>query len=53
MTTTFAASLREMPGAGRRQESCTVGFKIPGLLAKMLSLASAKMEALAEGRGLF
>lgn len=30
-----------------------MGFKMPELPAEMLSLALAKMEALAEGRGLF
>lgn len=49
----FAATFREMPGAGSWQEPWAVGFAGPWSLAEVLSLASAKMEPLAEGRGLF
>ena len=50
MTTTLAASFREMLGAESWQEPWGLG----GLwsLAETLPFASARMEALAEGRGL-
>lgn len=51
MTTTFAASFREMLGAKSWQEPW--GIEGRWSLAETLPFASARMEALAEGRGLF
>lgn len=53
MTTTSAATFRERPGAGSRQGPWAVGFAGPCSPAEVLSSASAKMEPLAAGRGLF
>lgn len=48
-----AASFREVPDAESWQGSRATLFSVLGSLAKVLPLASAKMEDLVEGRGLF